>query len=96
MTVTLVSALTVLKHIVQIVGNITNSLMPPIFGGQFRAPCYIALNYGVNEMFNKLKCFIGWHAWKWRYEGGPISLNDEPPRHAKCARCGINYGSVKK
>ena len=42
-----------------------------------------------------IKCFFGWHRFKWDYVRGTSSnFKAPPPDHAKCERCGILFGNT--
>jgi hypothetical protein len=48
------------------------------------------------KALQKLLCRIGWHAWTWKLErGAPLFLDCNPPDHAKCSRCGIQFKASK-
>lgn len=44
--------------------------------------------------FSRILCWLGWHRWTWRFvRGTTLKLNDSPPDHARCSRCGQIYKS---
>ena len=41
----------------------------------------------------KILCFFGWHSFTWKFDRErPFDPFAPPPNHAKCERCGVNYG----
>lgn len=38
-----------------------------------------------------IRCWLGWHKWKWKLLGVKYKLNAAPPLYARCERCNIKY-----